>query len=130
LEETKAQSTVVFLDACFSGAARDDSEHMLASARGVGVSANMKGPSGNMVVFSAASDDQTAYPYKEKNHGLFTYYLLKKLQESEGNVTLGELADYITRQVRQQSVVVNHKLQSPTITPSPSVASYWQSIVL
>lgn len=130
LAETHAQSTVVFLDACFSGAARDDSEHMLVSARGVGVAANMNGPSGNIVVFSAASEDQTAFPYKEKNHGLFTYFLLKKLQESDGNVTLGELAEFITRQVRQQSVVVNHKLQSPTVTPSPDVASFWQSIVL
>lgn len=130
LTETHAQSTVVFLDACFSGAARDDAEHMLVSARSVGVAASMNGPTGNIVVFSAASEDQTAYPYKEKNHGLFTYFLLKKLQESEGNVTLGELADYITRQVRQHSVVVNHKLQSPTVTPSPDIASFWQSIVL
>ena len=130
LAETNAESTVVFLDACFSGAARDDSEHMLASARGVGLSADMKGPSGNIVVFSAASEDQTAYPYKEKNHGIFTYYLLKKLQETEGNVTLGELADYISRQVRQQSVIVNHKLQSPNVIPSPGIASYWQNIVL
>lgn len=130
LAATRAQSIIVFLDACFSGAARDDAEHMLASARGVGVAPNMRGPSGNMVVFSAASGDQTAYPFKEKSHGLFTYFLLKKMQENEGDITLGELSDYISKQVKQQSVLMNNKLQTPSITPSPSIAAWWQSQLL
>lgn len=46
---------------------------------------------------------------------LFTYYLLKKLQETKGDVTLGELGDYIKTKVEQQSIVVNGKLQSPSM---------------
>lgn len=123
-----AKSVVVFLDACFSGANRDG--NMLASARGVALKAKKEAPKGNMVIFSAASDDETAFPYKEKGHGLFTYFLLKKLQESKGNASLQELGDYITRNVKQQSVVVNRKAQTPTVTPSSSMVDGWQQIKL
>ncbi len=123
-----AKSVVVFLDACFSGANRDGS--MLASARGVALKAKAEAPKGNMVIFSAASGDETAFPYNEKGHGLFTYFLLKKLQESKGDVTLQDLGDYITKNVKQQSVVVNRKSQTPTVTPSGSMSTDWQELRL
>lgn len=123
-----ARAVYVFLDACFSGAKRDGG--MLASARGVALKSKKEDPQGNMVIFSAASDDETAFPYQEKGHGLFTYYLLKKLQESKGNVTLSELGNYVTTQVKQQSVVVNRKTQTPTVTPSASLADTWRNLKL
>ncbi|MDE5840948.1 MAG: hypothetical protein K2H49_08510, partial [Muribaculaceae bacterium] len=43
---------------------------------------------GNTVVFSATEGNQTAMGYDEQQHGFFTYYLLKSLQESKGNITL------------------------------------------
>ena len=58
-------------------------------------------PQGKMVVFSAAQGDETAYPNNEEHHGMFTYYLLKKLQETKGEVTLQELGDYIVKNVSQ-----------------------------
>ena len=54
-----AKSVVVFMDACFSGSLRGDG--MLASARGVKLRAKADAPQGNMVVFSAAQGDETAY---------------------------------------------------------------------
>ena len=121
-----AASVVVFLDACFSGAGRDDK--MLAEARGVALKAKPETPKGNMIVFSAASGDETAYPYRENSHGLFTYFLLKKLQESKGNVTLQELFNYVSSNVKQQSVITNHKSQTPTVNPSPSMVATWQNM--
>ena len=116
LGEKKAKSVVVLLDACFSGANRDGA--MLASARGVAIKAKQGAPKGKMVILSAAQGDETAYPYKEKNHGMFTYYLLKKLRETKGDVTFGELADYVTSEVMKQSVVTNGKMQTPQAIPS------------
>ncbi len=123
-----AESVVVFLDACFSGANRDGD--MLASARGVALKPKVEAPKGNMVIFSAASGNETAFPYEEKGHGLFTYYLLKKLQETKGNVNLRELGNYIIENVKQKSTVVNHKAQTPTVTFSSSVNDSWQSFKL
>lgn len=123
-----SKSVTVFLDACFSGAKRDG--EMLASARGVAIKVKQATPVGNIVVFSAAQGDETAYPYKEEEHGLFTYYLLKKLQETKGNVTLGELSDYIKTQVERQSIVINGKLQSPSIVSTATIANSWKKWTL
>ena len=125
LGEKKAKSVVVLLDACFSGANRDGA--MLASARGVAIKAKQGEPKGKMVVLSAAQGDETAYPYKEKNHGMFTYYLLKKLKDTKGNVTFGDLADYVTSEVMKQSVVTNGKMQTPQATPSEKAKDEWKN---
>jgi len=119
-----AKSVIVLLDACFSGANRDG--RMLASARGVAIRTKQEVPQGNMVVFSAAQEDQTAYPYTEKAHGLFTYYILKKLKETKGKVTLGELEDYVTSEVKKRSIIINNKLQAPIINPSNG-AQNWKN---
>ena len=126
LAALKSKSTVVFMDACFSGSQRGDG--MLASARGVAIKAKEEKLHGNLVVFSAASGDETAYPYREKGHGMFTYFLLKKLQETKGAVTLGELSDYVTTNVKRQSVVTNRKSQTPTVIYSESVGMDWRKI--
>ena len=126
LNEVPSKSTLVFLDACFSGANRDGS--MLASARGVAIKAKPTAPIGNMIVFSAAQGDETAYPYKDKGHGLFTYYFLKKLQETKGDVTLGELSEYITDQVGKQSIVINRKSQTPNVSVSSSLQEDWKKM--
>lgn len=125
LGSVEAQSITIFLDACFSGSKREDG--MLASARGVALKAKQSAPKGNMIVFSAAQGDETAYPYKEKKHGMFTYFLLKKLQETKGEVTLGELSDYLVKEVGKESFVKNGKMQTPTTNPSISFQNSWRN---
>ncbi|MBE6238474.1 MAG: hypothetical protein E7113_00300 [Bacteroidales bacterium] len=126
LSENPTQSTVVLLDACFSGAER--SGDMMVAARGVAIKAKAEAPKGNMVVFSAAQGDETAYPYREKGHGLFTYFLCKKLQETNGNVTLGELASYITDNVGKHAMIENSKPQTPSVMSSGMLSDKWRSI--
>lgn len=128
LGELPAQSVTVFLDACFSGAKRDG--EMMASARGVAIKAKPEAPKGKMVIFTAAQGDETAYPFKSQQHGMFTYFLLKKLQESKGNVTLGELGDYLTKEVKRQSFDENNKMQTPTVNASAALQSTWRSMKL
>ncbi len=125
LGQMSTANVTVFMDACFSGSKRE--EGMLAAARGVALKAKNGVPQGNMVVFSAAQGDETAYPNREKQHGMFTYYLLKKLQSTAGDVTLQDLGDYITTNVRQQSIVLNGKSQTPCIIPSAAVGTSWQT---
>lgn len=120
-----ANMVSVFLDACFSGAQRDGST--LVAARGVALKSKESAPKGNMIVFSAATGTQTAYPYREQQHGLFTYYLLKKLKETNGNATLGELGEYVADEVGRRSIVVNKKEQTPTVTVSPLMATNWKT---
>ncbi len=127
LTEHASQSVSVFLDACFSGSARSDEGMMLADGRGVKIKVNKDALKGRIVVFSAASGDETAFPYKEKQHGMFTYFLLKKLKDTKGNVTMSELGDYIKNNVTRESVVVNRKSQTPTVNSSMDVYSEWKN---
>ena len=120
-----SEQITVFLDACFSGAQRDGVV-MASSARGVVIKPKRCAPQGNMVVMSAATDSETAYPYKDKFHGLFTYYLLKKLKESKGEVSYGELIDYVQSEVSKKSIVENNKSQTPTCNASASLMDEWR----
>lgn len=130
LSEYPSESVTVFLDACFSGATRENSGAMLSEARGVKVRPKSDMLSGNLVVFSAATGDETAFPYVEKKHGLFTYYLLKKLKESKGSATLNELSQFVITNVTRQSVVVNKKAQTPQVNSGSKVQSAWQGMRL
>lgn len=123
LGDLPSKKTITFLDACFSGSQRGSG--MLLSARGISIKMEPNEPQGNMVVISSAQEDETAYPYEEQNHGLFTYFLLKSLKESKGNVTLGELADFVIDNVRKKSIVTNGKSQTPIAAPATGVASQW-----
>ena len=122
------KSVTVFLDACFSGALRGDG--MLTAARGVAIKAKAASPQGNMVVMTAASGEQTAYPYAEKGHGMFTYYLLKKLRDTKGGCTLGELSTYLCDEVAKQSVVTNGREQTPTVQTSAGISEQWRNMKL
>ena len=126
LTTVPSQRVTVFLDACFSGSVRENG--MLANARGVKIRPKAGVLNGNMVVFTAASGDETAYPYKEKQHGLFTYFLLKKLQATKGDVDYQTLSNYITENVKQQSIVVNQKSQTPQVNTSTSIQNSWMTI--
>lgn len=125
LAEAGAGKVTVFLDACFSGSERGDG--MLMAARGVSIKPKATEPKGQMVVFTASQGDETAYPLQSENHGLFTYYLLKKIRESRGNATLGQIADYVTDEVRKRSVVENSKPQTPAVLVSAPMAGKWEN---
>ena len=85
-------------------------------------------PQGNTLLFCAASGMETTQNYQEEHHGMFTYFLLKKLQESKGECTLGDLSSFVIQNVGQQSVAVNNKKQTPTVIISKTLQSTWQTM--
>ena len=124
LTEFPSKRVTVFLDACFSGGARNQG---LLQARGVKVRPKEDNLKGKLVVFTASSGEQSSLPYKDKNHGLFTYFLLKKLQESRGDISYKELSDYLSKSVKLNSIIVNDKEQYPQTNTSPDIQSEWMN---
>lgn len=119
--------TLVLLDACFSGAIR--SGGMISSERGVALKVKPQTVNrGNTIFISASKDDQTAAKYEDQYHGLFTYFLLKNLQLSKGQSTIGELVDDVTNNVNRVSVIANNKSQTPAVTASPAIIGNWRNI--
>jgi uncharacterized protein YjiK len=124
LTEHPHERVTVFLDACFSGGARNQG---LLAARGVKVKPKDTGINGNLVVFSASSGKESSLPYHDEYHGMFTYLLLKKIQEEEGNITYGELEEYIKVEVAKKSLIINNKPQNPQVNISPKILDQWKS---
>lgn len=124
LASVPAKRLTYFIDACFSGSKREGD--MIAEARGLVIKVKPDAIGGNAVVFAAASGDETAFPYPDKQHGIFTYFLLKKLQETNANVSYGDLQQYIQTNVQQTSSVI-WKKQTPTIKASNSVSEDWRT---
>lgn len=126
LTEHPTERITVFIDACFSGGGRDQG---LVAARAVRVRPRGPSISGNLVVFSATSGDQSALPYRDQQHGMFTYHLLSMLKATRGEISYRELADHLQQSVATRSVMVNHREQNPETNISPTLDESWENWV-
>ena len=127
LTEFPSQKVTVFLDACFSGGGRDAG---LLAARSVKITPKNDYLTGNIVVFTASSGEESSLPWKEKQHGMFTYFLLKKFQETKGNVSFAELDAYLKAKIKLESVRTNNKQQSPQTLFSTEMTEKWNNLKL
>lgn len=127
LGKMKTENITVLLDACFSGVKRGTGQALVA-ARGIAIKPKEEVLSGNMVVFTAASDDETALSYQEKRHGMFTYFLLDKLKQSKGQISFGELFTTVASDVKKSSMLENDKLQTPSVNVSTSMKTKWKDL--
>jgi parvulin-like peptidyl-prolyl isomerase len=121
LTQYPSQKVTVFLDACFSGGARNQG---LLAMKSIKVKAKDNVLAGNMVVFTSSSGEESSGVDREKQHGYLTYYLLKKLQETKGDVTYGQLGNYITETVKKETAL-RGKIQTPQVNYSAGVANSW-----
>jgi len=125
LTQYNTKSVTVFLDACFSGGGREQGLVAAKTVRIKPVENTIN--QGNLVVFSASSGDQESLFYDQKQHGIFTYCLLKKIQETNGNFTYGELADYLLIEVPKISNNIHYKLQNPEVNTSSGIENLWET---
>jgi len=99
LNSLKAKEIVVAMDSCFSGAG---GHSVLAKGARPLIShietANAS-ELGKVVVLAAAGGDEITGGEDRQGHGLFTYYLLKGLNEKAGQGTVGQLYDYLKPKV-------------------------------
>lgn len=121
-------SALVLIDACFSGNDRQNVAALDETHRGIAPVVKQEAVTGNVVVLTAASGTETALAYEEQAHGLFSYFIMKKLQDTKGEVSYGELYDYVKKNVMRKSVVAKGKKQTPCVTVSPKMQNTWKNI--
>lgn len=121
-------SALVLIDACFSGNDRQNVAALDETHRGIAPVVKQEVVTGNVVVLTAASGTETALAYEEQAHGLFSYFIMKKLQDTKGEVSYGELYDYVKKNVMRKSVVAKGKKQTPCVTVSPKMQNTWKNI--
>lgn len=118
LGNLQANSVTVFLDACFSGANREN-QMLLADARPVFIEVENPAKVKGVTVFSAASGKQISSGYPDKKHGLFTYFLLKGFQgdadaDNNKQLTVQELGDFVRQQVSETAGFLDRE-QTPEL---------------
>jgi hypothetical protein len=118
LSACKAEKTVVFLDACYSGV-----------GRGIIIRPKDTPVKGNLVVMTATSSTQRSMPYQEKSHGLFTYFLLKALKDGGSSMSIGQLYDQVSETVKTKSILINNAEQTPELINGPDIAPDWKNWV-
>ena len=80
----------------------------------------------NMILYSATAPGQTAFPYPEGSHGLFTYYLLKHLKDTKGKTSSTALGDFLSKNVSLESLKIFQKDQTPEIFTGSQAFSRWR----
>ncbi len=124
LTEFPSKRVTVFLDACFTGGGRSQG---LLAARGIKIKPQSELVAGNMVVFTASSGTESSLPWKEKQHGMFTYALLKNIQDSKGDLNYDNLFSKLSKEVSIKSISVNNKEQTPQVLTSSELGDKWKS---
>jgi len=73
-----------------------------------------------MTILAAASGSQISSTYKERGHGLFTYFLLKGIKEEavvrpDGSIATADLFQYLKPQVERIARRQYNSEQSPQL---------------
>lgn len=120
LSKLPAKSITVLTDACFSGADIFESISSIVITITDPIVAI-----DNCVILSSSAGSQVSSWYDEKQHGMFTYFFLKALQDKEksdknkdGKLTFEEIFDYIsdkTEGVPYYARSIHGVEQTPTI---------------
>jgi tetratricopeptide (TPR) repeat protein len=127
LSKYPIKGSYVFLDACFSGGFKGDAA--LVAQKAVRVVPKVGTPRGNTISLSSSSGDQTSSVWHEKKQGYFTYFLIKSLQEAEGDITLKDLFEKTNTAVKKATALTG-KLQEPQVMVSPAIAYDWENLKL
>jgi hypothetical protein len=132
LHKLKVKRVYVFLDSCFSGVASRAAELLVKGSRPALVHVKkVRPPSSAIISLNATSTGEISNAYPEKEHGLFTYYLLRALKgDADANndswTSIKEIYDYVRKNVNRQSRRMQAE-QTPSIVPQ---SSRWKDVAL
>ncbi len=101
IDNLPAKRAIIFIDGCFSGVSSRSGKMLVSGARPALLKVeNIALPSDKIISLTASQGDQLSNAYPEKEHGLFTYFMLSGLRgaaDADGNqsVTMDELYTYV-----------------------------------
>lgn len=78
------------------------------------------------VILSSSEFNKTSYAFDDQHHGFFTYFLLKELKRTKGQITYEELMNNISRAMTYESSLQG-KLQDCMVYPGNKAKETWSS---
>jgi hypothetical protein len=119
LAKLPAKEVIVVLDSCFSGAGgrsvlAEGSRPLVMNMPPTLASAK------NMIIMAASSGSEISSSYRDKGHGLFTYFLLKGIKgeadaNEDGRIDMEELYQYLKPQVQKIARRLYNNEQTPQL---------------
>lgn len=109
LSKFSSRKVTVILDACFSGGARAGE---LVAMKGIKIVQRIDGVPANLVVLASSSGNEASAVYHEKQHGYFTYFLLRWIKENRAQGNFSEMMEYVKDNVAREVVRIG-KSQTP-----------------
>lgn len=80
----------------------------------------------DIVLFLAADVNQTAYSFEEQRHGFLTYFMLKELKRTKGDLTYGQLYQSMLKETSYESSLQG-KLQEPLVVGGGKTKDTWEN---
>jgi hypothetical protein len=114
LSEVSFKRASIFLDACYSGDKRPIVKEPVYKWKG------------KIFLFASSSLGQVSNPYSEKGHGFFTYFLLKSIWETRGNINYADMVEQVKQQVSSVSKSITKEEQKPQEVPMPEAKDEWK----
>ncbi len=81
----------------------------------------------DIVLFTAAEVNKTAYNYDAQKHGFLTYFLVRELKRKKGNVSYGELFEGAEKAIRYESSLEG-RLQAPVMVLGGKMKDAWTEL--
>jgi hypothetical protein len=123
IQSAQPKSVTMFVDSCYSGQSRNGSQ-LLAGAKPVNLkNADISYPL-EFTVFTASASDQISSASNDLQHGIFSFYLMKGMEgaadiNKDGNITYGEMQEYLNENVQRQALAAN-RVQVPQLIGDPN----------
>ncbi|MEY4594332.1 MAG: hypothetical protein RIQ47_742 [Bacteroidota bacterium] len=117
-------SVFAFTDACFSGRTRDGATTL--AARGIRYEPVKGSLPERVVLFAAAKENQFAFSWNEKQHGLFTAVLLEKLRNSPSGTSWNDVVNTVKPEVMEKAARMHFAAQEPVLTGSPAALQHFK----
>jgi uncharacterized caspase-like protein len=135
----KAQRVVVFLDTCYSGAAgfaegfsnqrvaanttlsNNSSGSKSLVVEGLGISADILSrieQSVGRVIITASQPNEVSWESEKLKNGIFTYYLIEALKQSNGLAPIKDMFSYLSGAVTKRALEEKQQSQHPTLRTS------------
>ena len=119
-----ASSKLLLLDCCHSGALGErDADESLPLATSSEVADVFK-KAKNVTIFASSQGKELSHMLPEKNHSVFTFWLLYALRgyaddNFDGEITLEELEEYVTLKITGQSPQLSNSTANESLTFKP-----------
>jgi len=126
LNATKAKEVVVFLDSCFSGAG---GRSVLPPGARPLVRVQTPPSKPKVAVFASSTGSEISGGATSVEGGLFSHYVTEGLgkgdadMDGDGQITLKELADWVTPRVKRQAKQEQNRDQTPVLLLGDGVGS-------